>query len=135
MSLQHQQIWVKVNAEVDKGMARIVSALSSLGGLRTLQSCECSPSGESYVFFWYGSWEQASRLVFEKIVPVLESAGISATGAVEIFNGSLPTARIGFSAAVLEKATAAIETLVATSSDCGHSSACSHDTECKVQAY
>jgi hypothetical protein len=130
----HEQVFVKVNAPVDKGMARIVEALSSIEGLQTLQSCECSQSEESYIHFWYGSWEQASRLVFEKIIPALESIGVSAVGSVEIFNGSAPTARIGFSAAALEKATAAIELLVSTLSDCGHSSACSRDTECKARA-
>jgi hypothetical protein len=60
-------------------MARIVSELNAVDGLRTLQSCECSPSGESYIHFWYGSWEQASRLVFGQIVPALEAAGVSTT--------------------------------------------------------
>ena len=131
----HEQVWVKVNAEVDRGMARIVAALSSIDGLQTLQSCERSPEGEAYVHFWYGQWEQTSRLVFQKIIPKLEAAGISATGSVEVFNGSLPTARIGFSAAALEKATAAIEALVATVSDCDHNFACSRDTEYRAQAY
>ena len=130
----HEQVWVKVNAEVDKGMARIVAALSSIDGLRTLQSCEHSQDGESYLHFWYGSWEQTADLVFGKIVPALESAGISATGAVEVFNGSSPTGRIGFSAAALEKATAAIEALVPTVSGCDRSSVSARDTEYRAQA-
>lgn len=130
----HEQVWVKVNAEVDKGMARIVAALSSLDGLRTLQSCEHSQDNESYVHFWYGSWEQTADLVFGKIVPALESAGVPATGAVEVFNGSFPTGRIGFSATALEKATAAIEALVPTVSSCDRSSASVRDTEYRAQA-
>lgn len=111
----HEQVWVKVNAEVDKGMARIVSALSSIEGLQTLQSCEGSGLPEAYVYFWYGSWEKVSRLIFADLLPALQSAGIDAIGAVEIFNGSLPTGKIGFSAAALAKATAAIESFVSTS--------------------
>lgn len=133
--MEHDQVWVKVNAEVDRGMAGIVSALSSLQGLRTLQSCQCSSTGESYVHFWYGSWEQVSELVFGRIVPALEKSGISSTGGVEVFNGSLPTGRIGFSAAALEKATAVVESVVATVSDCARSSVSAHGTECRAQAY
>jgi len=116
-------------------MARLVLALSSLDGLQTLQSCECNKQGEAYIHFWYGSWERTSNLVFAEIIPALESAGVSATGSVEVFNGSLPTARIGFNATALEKATAAIETLVATASGYAHSSGYSHDREYKEQAY
>lgn len=130
----HEQVWVKVNAEVDKGMAPIVSALSCLEGLQTLQSCQCSQAGEAYVHFWYGPWEQASRLVFEKIIPALESVGIAAVGAVEVFNGSLPTARIGFNAAALGEATAAIEAAVVNGSNCAHSSVSVRDKEYKAQA-
>jgi hypothetical protein len=131
----HEQTWVKVNAEVDVGMARAVSALSSIDGLQTLQSCECNQQDEAYIHFWYGPWEQISRFVFEYMIPALQNAGISATGSVEVFNGSLPTARIGFSAAALEKATAAIEALLPTASGCVRSSGCSHDTECRARAY
>jgi hypothetical protein len=129
----HPQVWVKVNAQVDHGMARIVSALNSLHGLQTVQSCEGSP--EAYVYFWYGSWQQVSDLVFSGLLPALQAADIDATGAVEIFNKSLPTAKIAFNAAVLDKATAAIESFVSTLSDYAHNSASPRDTGYKAQVY
>jgi hypothetical protein len=131
----HEQVWVKVNAPVDKGMARIVSALNSVDGLQTLQSCQGSAAGEAYIYFSYGSWDKTARLVFEGIVPALESSGTNTTGVVEVFNGSLPIAKISFDAAVLEKATAAIESFISTSSGCVHNSASAHDREYRAQVY
>ena len=130
----HEQVWVKVNTEVDCGMAKIVTALTSIEGLRTLQSCEGRPGSEAYIYFWYGTWEQTSRLVFDGLIPELEKGGISATGAVEVFNGSLPTAKIGFDSAALIKATAVIECYVSTLLSCAHNSLSLRDTEYKVQA-
>ena len=116
-------------------MARIVTALTSIEGLRTLQSCEGNVGSEAYIYFWYGAWEQTSRLVFDGLIPVLEKAGINATGAVEVFNGSLPTAKISFDAAALIEATAAIECYLSTLSSCVRNSVSVRDTEYKAQAY
>lgn len=129
----HEQTWVKVNTKVDKGMARIVAALSLFDGLQTLQSCERNASEEAYVFFWHGSWQQTASLVFDGLLPTLEQSGVDATGAVEVFNGSLPTAKIAFNAAALEKATAAIEAF-ATSSNCARNSLSVRDKEYRAQA-
>jgi hypothetical protein len=34
----HEQVWIKVNAPVDAGVAEIVSVLNGVDGLETLQS-------------------------------------------------------------------------------------------------
>lgn len=108
----HQQTWVKVNARVDRGIAGLIAALSSIPGLETLQSCEDDPqSGEAYVYFWYGSWIETCSLLFGKIIPALESKGIKTTGSVEVFNGSPPTAKIRFSAKAIPEATSALQSI------------------------
>jgi len=37
---QHRQVWVKVNAPVDAGIAPVVAALSEIDGVCTAASCE-----------------------------------------------------------------------------------------------
>lgn len=110
----HEQSWVKVNAKVDREMVGIITSLSHIEGLETLQSCQESIDGDAYIYFWCGTWDKVCRLVFGELLPALRNAGIEATGAVEVFNNSMPTAKIGFSARVLNQATLALESFVAT---------------------
>ncbi len=94
-------------------MARIIVAMSTLEGLQTLQSCEgTGPDSEAYVYFWYRSWSEIGELIFTRLLPCLEKRGISATGSIEVFNGSPPTGKIAFSAEALEQATSALEGLL-----------------------
>ena len=67
----HQEIFVKVNALCDQGIAPLVEALNRINGLITLESCEEAVNGEAWVFFTYGNdcqtlagllQEMASRL-------------------------------------------------------------------------
>jgi hypothetical protein len=126
----HEQVWVQVNTKVDHGIAGVIRALTSIKGLETLQSCEGTPDGDAYVYFWCGDWDQICRLVFGGILPAL--AGIETTAAVEVFNGSPPTAKIGFSARDLDKATLALESFAITASNSLHMSESSRDMECRV---
>jgi len=58
----HEQVVVKVNAQVDKGIAPLVEALNGFDGVITLDSCERGVTGASYVFFLYGSgWRELGR--------------------------------------------------------------------------
>ena len=54
---QHKEVWVKVNAPVDEGVAPLVAALSDFEGVCTAASCQGhSPKGEesqATVFFTY----------------------------------------------------------------------------------
>ena len=55
---------IKVNAECDKGVAPLVSALNRLDGVTTLDSCQKGVSGEAFVFFTYGdSWNDLANLL------------------------------------------------------------------------
>lgn len=62
----HEQVPIKVNAECDRGIAPLVSALNEIDGLITLDSCQEALAGESWVFFTYGDgWQSLSPLLQE----------------------------------------------------------------------
>lgn len=96
----HAQVWVKVNAPVDSGMAEIVEILNSVAGLETLQSCQGEPGErEAYVYFFCGDWKRVGRLVFEEIGPVIKQrADEDATLTVEATSSNLPMAKLSFRA-------------------------------------
>lgn len=69
MMVQHTEIFVKVNAPVDSGVAPLVEALSFIPELETLESCEGEPDGKmAYVFFRYRDWHATGKLLFERIL-------------------------------------------------------------------
>jgi|TARA_R110000744_G_scaffold173848_1_gene292571 hypothetical protein len=95
--VEHKQVWTKVNASVDEEIAEIVSLLSEIPGLQTIQSCEGEPGGRpAYVYFYYGDWSQIGRLAFDGLAPRLDRAGDDVTISVEMFNGSAPMGRLRF---------------------------------------
>lgn len=68
----HEQVTVKVNAQVDRGIAELVTALSEFPEARTLESCE--GNGESaWVCFDCGEedWRSLSEFVFRVLGPRL----------------------------------------------------------------
>ena len=86
----HQQTWVKVNAQVDTGIAELVSLLNKVPGLETLQSCQGLP-GESpaYIYFHCGEWEEVCRFAFSVLAPRLPQIE-EVSVLVETFAGSRP---------------------------------------------
>jgi len=63
----HLNEWIKVNAPVDRGISRIVSALSEFPELETIESCE--GDNNPWVCFRYGSywdnpWHDLAEFVF-----------------------------------------------------------------------
>ena len=63
----HKQVWAKVNAPVDEGIAELVGALSEFPKLQTIESCQ-GDAGETHldregapavVFFHYGQHDHA----------------------------------------------------------------------------
>ena len=95
---EHEQTWVKVNAQVDRGIARVVSLLNSLDGLQTIDSCEgIAGSKPAHVYFNYGDWRKLGALMFERIGPALWAQfGREALVSVEMFNGSEPMGKLSF---------------------------------------
>ncbi len=50
----HTQVWVKVNAPVDRGLEALISALSAFPKLQTFESCEGDEDTLAWVGFTYG---------------------------------------------------------------------------------
>ena len=48
----HRQAWVKVNTQVDRGIAALIEALSIFPELRTLESCEGTEDSAWVCFDW-----------------------------------------------------------------------------------
>lgn len=60
----HEQVAIKVNGFCDEGIQPLVLALNEIGGVVTLDSCECSVDEEAYVFFNYeGTWQELASLL------------------------------------------------------------------------
>jgi hypothetical protein len=120
---KHKQLFVKVNAEVDAGMADIISTLNELEGLQTIESCEGERGKKSaYVYFWFGDWERVSRLIFCELEPELSAGlGTDYRVSVEVFDGSRPTGKIEFSAEATDLVASALARVVRND----RSSACS----------
>jgi len=54
----HDQVWIKVNAPVDSGIAALIAALSAFPKLQTIESCQ-GINGWAWVCFVYGKhWEK-----------------------------------------------------------------------------
>jgi len=119
----HSQTFVKVNAEVDTGIAAVVSALNEIEGLQTIDSCEGECGRKSaYVYFWFGDWDRLASLAFREIEPKLSAAlGGDYRVSVEVFDGSRPTGKLEFSAEATEIVASALKQVVSIH----RSSACS----------
>ena len=126
----HVQTWVKVNAPVDQGIAEVVSILSEVEGLQTVESCQGEPVRDhldrdvlGFVFFYLGDWRTISEFAFGTIAPALGGIG-GATITVEMFGGSDPMGKLGVLAPEIPKLAAALRQAICRNSPC------SHDTEC-----
>ena len=96
MNKQHKQVWVKVNAKVDKGISNIVMLLNEIDGLTTLDSCEGKETWP-YVYFRYGGYQSICRLLFGKLAPILiKQYGEDVVLSVEIANDLEPVGKISF---------------------------------------
>lgn len=63
--MTHSQVWIKVNAPCDEGIAPLVSALNLIQGVLTVDSCQEGSWG-AYIFFTYGrNWRELACLLQE----------------------------------------------------------------------
>ena len=68
----HKEVAVKVNAFVDEGIAPLVSALSEIEGLVTLESCQGDPAErDAYVIFAMPTWRCIGIFLFDLLLPAL----------------------------------------------------------------
>lgn len=68
----HRQVWVKVNAQVDEGIATLIEALNAFSGVRTIESCE-GREDSAWVCFDRGEtdWKGLGEFVFAIVGPPL----------------------------------------------------------------
>jgi len=75
----HKQVWVKVNARVDEGIAPLVEALAEFPWIETTGSCQGetgNPEWGAHVYFFCGDWRRAAVFVHAHLAPMLsELAG------------------------------------------------------------
>ena len=96
----HTQMWVKVNAPVDKGVAELVAVLNSVEGLETLQSCQGDAGKcDGYVYFAFGDWRKMCEFVFRRIGPILKNRlDEDANLTVRVTSADEPMAKLSFKA-------------------------------------
>ncbi len=75
MMTVHRQAWVKVNAQVDRGVVPLIEALNAIPELRTLESCE-TDGDVAWVCFDAGTqnWRKLAEIVFDWLGPKLMDA-------------------------------------------------------------
>jgi hypothetical protein len=70
----HQETFVKVNARVDRDIAELVSALSEIDHLETIESCQGDPAhNPAFVIFRFGTWRDCGELLFEKMLTAMSA--------------------------------------------------------------
>ena len=127
----HAQVWVKVNAPVDRGLEPLISALSAFPSLQTLESCEGDADRPAWVCFYYGSyWEQQWRGLADFTLGFLGPAlirevGDSAAVSIRVDACGIPRGELSVRPGMISAVTSALASLY-------HSWACSDgrsDTE------
>lgn len=110
----HEQVWVKVNAPVDAGVADVVSVLNSVHGIETLQSCQGDPGGRwGYVYFSLGDWHRLCEFVFEALAPRIRRAlEDDVTVEVQATTADRPMAKLSFRAEAVDALASALKDVV-----------------------
>ncbi len=111
---RHREVWVKVNARVDEGVAEMVSLLAQLPGLETVESCQGEAGFRpAFVMFWRGRWREVAAFAFEVLDPILRRLGrIDYRVSVEVFNGSSPRGEFRFSAEAADQVASALREVI-----------------------
>ena len=128
MGTEHQQTWVRVNAQVDKGVAEVVTLLNSFKNLQTVDSCEGIRDGvkPAHVYFYYGDWHNLGHFMFDVLAPrLVDAIGNDALASVEVFNGSTPMGKLSFEPEACPKVASVLRQLASA-----RSLPCFDDTEC-----
>ena len=109
----HPQVWIKVNAQVDAGVADLVETLNSFDGLVTLQSCQGETGRQpASVYFAFEDWRKLAEFALERIGPTLQNCPGETKIAIEAVNGSRPIARLTFSTESMHYITSALKRMI-----------------------
>jgi len=110
----HEQVWVKVNAPVDVGIAEVVSLLNSVEGLLTLASCQGeAEQRDAYVYFSLGNWQTLCQFVFERIgTDLKQKFGEGVQAIVEAADADSPIAKLSFRAEIIGPLASALKDIL-----------------------
>ncbi len=109
----HEQVWVKVNAQVDRGVAEIIKVLSAFPNVRTLESCEGNDDS-AWICFDCGEedWKSLSEFVFTVIGPhLMTNFGDRVSLSVRITESGMYRAEMTICKAVISAASKTMEQL------------------------
>jgi hypothetical protein len=69
----HKEVWAKVNVLVDEGILDLVTALSEINTLQTIESCQGhSPEALAFVTFKMTSWQECGRFLFDRLLAAMD---------------------------------------------------------------
>ena len=78
--MPHEQTMVKVNAQVDRGIAPLVEALNRFPEVQTVSSCEGGDGREAYVAFAVGdNWQTIGEFIERLSMALGEDESLSDT--------------------------------------------------------
>ena len=111
--MKHKEVLVKVNARCDVGVAPLVSLLSSIPYVETLQSCQGTlGKSEGYVYLRCANWRQTCALLFGKIAPAIRRHIDDESARIEVFGNDNPIGKITFQSGSLFSITADLNLMV-----------------------
>lgn len=136
--MAHKQVWTKVNAHVDKGVAPLIDALSLFSELQTLSSCEGYQDRAASVSFRYGadsmqSWRELANFVFGFFGPrLMAKIGDLAHVSVDVSTWGETSGTLTVRPGSIEDVAKAIKEIATAMDD--HRTECAGDTPCTSQS-
>ncbi len=108
----HAQTFVKVNAEVDEAVSRLVGALSAMPGLMAQESCQGDSDRHGFVVFRLGGWQDCGRFLFDGLLAVMSPELRSSVSLrIEAYDTDYARGWITFEASALPQLTSVVEGL------------------------
>ncbi len=112
VNVQADEGWIKRNVQVDEGIAELVTALNTVEGLETIDSCQGWPGGNwAAVHFYYGDWKKIRRFLFKETSLALKNIEHKSVTA-EIWGRSDPMGTVAMAAEVLPDVTVALKLMI-----------------------
>ena len=115
---RHKQVQVRINARVDEGVAGLVSALSALPWIETVDSCEGERGRDDWpasVCFSCGDWRRASVFVHSRLAPALARLGVGESVRMYDNGDGNPLVEVRFPAEATPEVTSAVSHLAGRS--------------------